>query len=93
MADNTWEIYKRSVLNVILLVLLKMVPLFIAVSVREARVLRESIPAIFVTVSIAVKRQHSMTSNSYKGKYLIQVVADSFKGSIYCHHGGHWLFF
>lgn len=56
MVDNIWEIYKQSVLNVILLVLLKMVPLFIAVAVREARVLRQSIPAIFVTVSIAVKR-------------------------------------
>lgn len=75
MVDNIWEIYKRSVLNVILLVLLKMVSLFIAVSVREARVLRQSIPAIFVMVSIAVKRQHSMTGNSYKGKHLIQVAA------------------
>lgn len=61
MVDNTWEIYKRSVLNVILLVLLKMVSLFIIISVRETRVLRQSILAIFVTVSIAVKRQHSMT--------------------------------
>lgn len=61
MVDNTWEIYKRSVLNVILLVLLKMVSLFIIISVRETRVLRQSILAIFVTVSIAVKRQRSMT--------------------------------
>lgn len=61
MVDNTWEIYKRSVLNVILLVLLKMVSLFIIIPVRETRVLRQSILAIFVTVSIAVKRQRSMT--------------------------------